>query len=193
MENVRRSRKARKQNEAKITAMFLIGALLLVFGVIGIILLSGNSQASSEFENTPAEVSYPAPEINLVDLEGNSVSLEDYLGKTVMVNNWATWCPPCKAEMPDLDRYYQTHKDEDFILIGIEAGDTEANVSSFVQSYGINFPIWLDAKQEAVQAFRNNGLPNSYIIDTSGTIRIVWNGAVTLKQLEKYVTPLLED
>lgn len=193
MDSARRSRKVRKQNEAKITAMFLIGALLLVFGVIGIILLSGNGQDSGEFENVPVEVSYPAPEINLIDLQGNSVSLEDHLGKTVMVNNWATWCPPCKAEMPDLESYYQSHKDENFILIGIEAGDTAANVGSFVQSYGINFPIWLDPKQEAVQAFRNNGLPNSYIIDTSGTIRMAWNGAVTLKQLEKYVTPLLED
>lgn len=193
MENVRRNRQALKQKEAKITAMFLIGALLLIFGAVGLILISGNGQASGEFENVPIEVTYPAPEINLVDLEGNSVSLEEYLGKTVMVNNWATWCPPCKEEMPDLERYYQSHKDEDFILIGIEAGDPAEEVASFIRSYEISFPIWLDARQEALRAFRNNGLPSSYIIDAAGTIRLVWNGPVTFKQLEKYVTPILEE
>lgn len=193
MENVRRNRQALKQKEAKITAMFLIGALLLIFGAVGLILISGNGQAPGEFENVPVEVTYPAPEINLVDLDGNSVSLEDYLGKTVMVNNWATWCPPCKEEMPDLERFYQAHKDEGFILIGIEAGDPAEEVASFVRSYEISFPIWLDARQEALRAFRNNGLPNSYFIDTTGTIRLVWNGAVTFKQLEKYVTPILEE
>lgn len=134
----------------------------------------------------------PAPSLTLTDIQGNTVSLEDYRGRWVLVNNWATWCPPCRAEMPELNAYYQDHKDEDFVLIGISAGDTPAQVLDFTESFGIQFPMWVDPGQKALSAFRMSALPNSFVIDPQGNVQMAWTGAVTLKELEEQVTPLLE-
>jgi len=89
----------------------------------------------------PAEVNFPAPKFTLTDLEGNSNSLANHLGEVVLVNNWTTWCPPCKAEMPTLQAYYQAHATQGFLIIGIEASDPASKVTAFVKQYGITFPI----------------------------------------------------
>lgn len=144
-------------------------------------------------EPAPALVDYPAPRLVLSDLSGASVSLDELRGQVILVNNWATWCPPCRAEMPTLQSYAQAHAQEDFILVGINAGDTGEQVTDFVEEYRLTFPMWLDPTGEALRAFQNNALPSSYVIDKTGTVRLVWMGAVTLKALEAYVTPLFAD
>jgi len=136
-------------------------------------------------------VNYPAPELTLSDLQGNPSSLTDYLGQVVLVNNWATWCPPCKAEMPALQAYYQTHTAQGFVILGIEAGEPADEVTAFVEQYGLTFPVWLDAKGLALEAFRNFSLPSSYVIDRDGVVRLAWSGAISREMLEKYVTPVV--
>ncbi|HIE57048.1 MAG TPA: TlpA family protein disulfide reductase [Anaerolineales bacterium] len=149
-------------------------------------LSSSDPAASSNSQEFP-----PAPELTLTDLDGNQVSLSDYRGHWLLVNNWATWCPPCRAEMPELNEYYMAHKDSGFVLIGISAGDPANDVKSFVLAYDLQFPIWLDPYQDSVRAFRRTSLPNSFIIDPDGYIRMSWSGGVTLEALEKNVTPLI--
>jgi peroxiredoxin len=141
----------------------------------------------------PGVVEYPAPDLALVDLDGEPASLDDLRGQVVMVNNWATWCPPCRAEMPELEAYYQAHKDDGFVLVGINSGDQSSQVEAFIQEYNLTFPMWLDPTGLAIHAFKNNALPSSYILDEKGTVRLVWSGAVSLEALEAYVTPMLED
>jgi cytochrome c biogenesis protein CcmG, thiol:disulfide interchange protein DsbE len=139
------------------------------------------------------EVSYPAPELSLTDLEGKPVSLQDLQGTVVLVNNWATWCPPCKAEMPTLQAYFEEHRKKGFTIVAIDAGDPVAEIVEFVQEYGLTFPVWPDASMKSIAAFRNPGLPSSYVIDRGGTVRLAWAGAVSREMLEKYVTPLLKE
>ncbi len=141
----------------------------------------------------PGKVEFPAPELTLTDVQGQTVSLADYRGQWVLVNNWATWCPPCRAEMPELNAYYEAHKDEDFVLIGISSGDTQAQIEEFIQVYGLSFPMWQDPTSASLSAFRMDYLPSSFVIDPSGTVRLAWTGAITLQTLEEYVTPLLEN
>ena len=141
----------------------------------------------------PGVVEYPAPDLALVDLDGEPTSLDDLRGQVVMVNNWATWCPTCRAEMPELEAYYQAHKDDGFVLVGINSGDQSSQVEAFIQEYNLTFPMWLDPSGLAIHAFKNNALPSSYILDEKGTVRLVWSGAVSLEALETYVTPMLED
>jgi thiol-disulfide isomerase/thioredoxin len=138
-------------------------------------------------------VNFASPSIELVDLGGKQASLADYRGRIVLVNNWATWCPPCRAEMPTLEAYYQDHKEQNFSLIGIEAGDPDGEVAQFVKQYGLSFSVWLDPENKALSGFQNNSLPSSYVIDEDGTVILAWTGAISREMLEKYVTPLLKD
>jgi cytochrome c biogenesis protein CcmG, thiol:disulfide interchange protein DsbE len=111
----------------------------------------------------------------------------------VLVNNWATWCPPCKAEIPTLEAYYEAHSAAGFIIIGVEAGETQSEVSGFVKGAGITYPIWIDLENASLKAFGSSGLPNSFVIDRKGTVRLAWVGEINREVLEKYVTPLLTE
>ena len=95
--------------------------------------------------------------------------------------------------MPALQAFYDAHKTQNFELIGIEAGETAGEVSQFVKQYGLTFPIWLDPENKSLDAFHNQALPNSYVIDKTGVVRLAWSGAISLKMLEKYIGPLLEE
>lgn len=147
----------------------------------------------SSYSVTPNEVNFPAPELSLENVEGEIESLEDYRDKVVLVNNWATWCPPCKAEIPTLEEYYKAHSEEGFVIIGIEAGEPQAEVLDFIESAGITYPIWLDPRNSALRAFGNGNLPNSFVIDRKGTVRLAWVGEINRAMLEKYVTPIIAE
>jgi len=153
----------------------------------------GSTAAARATSAVPVAVNFAAPELRLTDLQGRPVSLSDYRGRVVLVNNWATWCPPCKAEMPTLQEYFEEHRHQNFTIVAIEAGEPAAEVAAFVQQYGLTFPVWLDPAQEATSAFRNPGLPSSYVIDADGMVRLAWTGAISREMLEKFVTPLLEE
>lgn len=183
-------------------AALLIGVGLLILGIVAALLIASpdnidNSpdvfSTENEVSSIPVQVNFVAPEITLSDLSGEKASLADFGGQVVLVNNWATWCPPCKAEMPTLQAYYEEHKDEGFLLIGIEAGEPADEVAQFIDEYKLTFPIWLDPNNQALSAFQNDNLPSSYVIDREGVVRLAWVGAVSKAILEKYVTPLLEE
>jgi peroxiredoxin len=167
--------------------VLLIGMAVLAFSTPN---PAGDTNLSSV---VPVEVSFAAPELSLQNIEGQIESLADYRGDVVLVNNWATWCPPCKAEMPTLAAYYNEHASEGFTIIAIEAGDPVEGVAQFVESYDLKFPVWLDPDGAATRAFGNGTLPNSYVIDRSGTVRYAWTGEISKAMLEKYVTPLLAE
>lgn len=194
-------KRASKKNSPnrQVMAMVLVGAGLLLVGGLAMILLpklvANTPQESVEDYDTatPVVVDFPAPELNLMDLQGRPVSLSDYRGQVVLINNWAFWCPPCRAEMPVLQEYHDTHSHQNFLVIGIEAGDELVDVEYHVKQYKLTFPVWLDPNTEALRAFKNPSLPNSYVVDANGQVRLAWNGPIDLETLEKYVTPMLEE
>ena len=169
------------------------GLLLIGFAVTFLASPASQSDAKSLSSVQPMAVNFPAPELSLPNLNGETESLSDYRHTVVLVNNWATWCPPCKAEMPTLSAYYNDHKSEGFTIVAIEAGDPADVVAPFVQSYDLEFPVWLDDDGAALKAFGNGNLPNSYVIDRSGMVRYAWTGEINKVMLEKYVTPLLRE
>lgn len=178
--------------------MGMVGAGLLIIGAVVLVMLAKpGSSAADEPVNfasvVPVAVHFPAPALELTDLQGNRASLEAYRGQVVLINNWATWCPPCRAEMPTLQAYFQDHREQGFTLIGIEAGDPQGDVAEFAKQYRLSFPIWLDPQNESLSGFYNASLPNSYVVDKEGTVVMGWTGAISLDMLEKHVTPLLED
>jgi peroxiredoxin len=199
MSKPRSRRKAKPRGSHQALPLMLIGAGLIILAGLTLALLpksgepSGSNLLGSSSSVVPVAVDYPAPALHLNDLQGNPVSLSAYAGQVVLVNNWAIWCPPCKAEMPVLQAYFNDHQRKGFTIIGIEAGESVADVQAFVDQYRLTFPVWPDPSSEALVTFRNSSLPSSYVIDRTGQVRYAWTGAISREMLEKYVTPLLEE
>lgn len=191
--------KSRRKKQKQNYVSTIVGAGLFIAGIALLLLLTQNEgstsaqSSSSDRSVTPMEVNFAAPELALENLDGETQSLADFEGNVVLVNNWATWCPPCKAEMPSLKKFHDAHAEQGFTVIAVEAGDGFEEVLAFAQSYDLTFPVWLDPNGAALDAFKNGSLPNSYVIDRTGTVRLAWTGEISLAMLEKHVTPLIEE
>ncbi|WP_193063844.1 peroxiredoxin family protein [Oceanobacillus oncorhynchi] len=127
---------------------------------------------SAAGENTEVglEVGNMAPYFELQTLAGETVKLSDYRGKKVMINFWATWCPPCRAEMPDMEAFYQ---DKDIVILAVNLTETENNlqqVQDFVNEYELTFPILLDEKIEVAEQYMIQPIPTSYMINSNGVV-----------------------
>ncbi|MDD2922035.1 MAG: TlpA disulfide reductase family protein [Anaerolineales bacterium] len=175
----------------------VIGVGLVLIGLALFSLLRGADKTpaadSTDRSVVPMAVNYPVPSLTLDNISGKTESLQDFSGDVFLVNNWATWCPPCKAEMPTLEKYYETHSAEGFTIIAIEAGEGKNEVAEFAKSFGLKFHVWLDPDGAAFSAFKNANLPNSYVIDRTGTVRYAWTGEISFDMLEKFVTPLIAE
>jgi len=180
-------------------ALGVAGIGLILIGIAVLLLFSSNQgnndpTTPTDFSAVPAKVEFDAPALTLSDIHGVQHSLADYRGQVVLVNLWATWCPPCKAEMPILQDYFTKHQNEGFTIVAIEDGDPTADVIAFVNEYGLTFSIWLDPTYQATDhAFKTQNLPSSYLIDRTGKVRLAWVGAINKGNLEKYITPIIKE
>jgi len=182
----------------KVFGLLIAGIGLIIIGITAWLLLVNRSADDAtqptDFSAIPVKVNYAAPTLALNDIEGKRFSLSDYRGQVVLVNLWATWCPPCKAEMPLLQDYYLKHKKDGFVVIAIEDGDPTSDVIAFVKDHSLTFPVWLDPTYQATDvAFKTKNLPSSYIIDRTGTVTMAWVGAINAENLEKYITALIKE
>jgi peroxiredoxin len=187
------SDKTHRRSTAFITFIAL-GIFLLGMGLIPLLIDAQQKALESAAPIIPPfTTSFPGPQLALTDLQGRPVSIDDYRGQVILVNNWATWCPPCRTEIPDLQAYYTAHAAEGFVVIAINSDDPADQVASFVKDYGMTFPVWLDPQSKSQGFFKNLDLPSSYVIDRDGMVRLSWTGEINQSTLEQYVTPLLEE
>lgn len=115
-----------------------------------------------------------APDFQLQTLDGNTMKLSDLKGKKVILNFWATWCPPCKAEIPHMQEFYleQTNDKVEILAVNLTTGEKNQNdVGTFVKDYGLTFPVLLDRTGEVGQTYQTFTIPTSYVIDTKGVIQ----------------------
>jgi cytochrome c biogenesis protein CcmG, thiol:disulfide interchange protein DsbE len=181
-----------------VVGLVIAGFGLIVAGGASWFLFSGPTSVDAtpptDFSAIPARVAYDAPSLELKDTQGVPHTLSEYRGQVILINLWATWCPPCAAEMPNLQRFYEGHRREGFVVIGVEDGDAAPEVVAFVTARGLTFPIWLDLTYQATdKVFKTSNLPSSYVVDRGGKIRLVWFGAISHANLEKYVAPLIKE
>ncbi|WP_026583184.1 redoxin domain-containing protein [Bacillus sp. J33] len=114
-----------------------------------------------------------APDFELTTLSGDSVKLSDYRGKTVILNFWATWCPPCKAEMPHMQNFYENNKEKGIEILAVNLTDIDkgkSQIENFVKEYGLTFEIPLDEEGSIGMQYQAFSIPTSYIIDSNGVI-----------------------
>jgi len=177
----------------QLIATIMIGTGLIAIGIMLFLILEKNAASAQDFSAVSIKVDFAAPELILEDLAGNRVSLDDYQGSVVLVNLWATWCPPCRAEMPTLLEFYEKYKSDGFVLLAINQEETRETVEPFVEEFGLTFPIWLDPDYLAQREFNTMNLPSSYIIDRAGQVRLMWIGGISKKNLEKYVPDVIRE
>lgn len=133
----------------------------------------------------------PAPSFAAQNLAGRPDALANYRGHVVLLNLWASWCPPCRAEMPDLQRLYSADKSRNLIVLGVNQGESPQRARSFAQSLGIHFPILVDDQQQYGRVYAALGLPTTIVIDPRGEVVAAFDGALTFEQMQAAVGPLL--
>ena len=125
-------------------------------------------------DDRSVEIGKPAPDFVLQDLDGNLVRLSDFRGKTVVLNFWATWCPPCRAEMPALQAMYdQRLPQDDFVVLAVDLlfEDSAGAVTDFVDDFELTFPVLLASEESVVRRYGVRGLPATFFIDRDGVLR----------------------
>lgn len=123
--------------------------------------------------NTRVEIGEPAPAYATRSLEGDSVSLAGHRGKVVLLNIWATWCHPCRAEIPELRKLHEQYRDKGLELIGVsvDTDGTDDTIRSFMKDFQMTFPIWRDPDERTSALFHTVGVPATFLIDRQGILR----------------------
>ncbi len=119
---------------------------------------------------TPVEGRPPAPELDLPDLEGTRHRMGDYRGRVVIVNFWATWCPPCREEMPSMQRAYEQLRAEGIEMLAINIGEDEDIIFAFTADYPVEFPLLMDLDSTTIQSWPVKGLPTTFVVDPQGRL-----------------------
>ena len=137
--------------------------------ILGMFFLAGGCTAQ---DAKPVSGSGSPPMFTLKDLAGQDVKFEELLAgnKAVLINFWATWCPPCREEIPDLIKLQKKYADSGFTILGIDVGESKAKVSRFAQQMGMNYPIVLDEDMEVAQQYGIVGIPTTYLVSSDGRI-----------------------
>lgn len=176
-------------------------AVVVLLGLViwGVLDYSGKYDASraeaeqlhQEDGNIGVKKGKIAPDFELETLDGKQVKLSDYEGKKIVMNFWATWCGPCRAEMPHMEKYYKEFQTENVVLLGINLTHTERkkeNIPDFVDEFGLTFPILLDPKAEVSEKYQVIAYPTTFIIDTKGVIRHIFYGPIDYNTLSNAVS-----
>lgn len=175
----------------KLTVLAACFVLFLTLPAFG---MSERPQKGPASSGSGAEVGSKAPDFTLSDLNGQSVSLSDYRGKVVFLNFWATWCPPCREEMPAMERLHESMGDKDFAIlaVNVEKGNRQA-VENFINSGPYSFKVLLDPKSKAQSAYRVYRFPETFLIDKNGKILEHFLGARDWSSTEflKYLNDVL--
>ena len=133
----------------------------------------------------------PAPDFNLKGEDGKSYRLSDMRGKVVVINFWATWCPPCRYEMPAMERLWQKVKDKNIVIWGVNVGEDADTIFEFTGTYPVSFPLPMDIDGKVIEQYPIKGLPTTYVINPQGMVthRAVgsreWDEAWLITELEK--------
>lgn len=166
--------------------------LWLVGAVLAVVLVSGYFRPGSIAGAGPESLAgKPAPNFDVVSMDGKAASLTRFHGEIVVLNLWASWCPPCRAEMPDLQRFYATYRSRGVVVVGIDQGESIERAGAFARSLRIGYPIFVDDRQQYGRVYAALGLPTTILINRAGIVERGFDGPLTYDQIRQAVEPLL--
>lgn len=153
------------------------------------------SSAQDASDSTASDTNGLAPDFTVLDLEGNSVKLSDYFGKPIIINFWATWCGPCKSELPAFSNMYEKYKDEvHFLFVNLTDGSRETieGVTQFMEEEGYTFPVYFDTTMQAATTYGAYSIPMTFLIDDEGVPVHYQAGAMPEEAIEQFIEILIE-
>ncbi|MDA8189321.1 MAG: TlpA disulfide reductase family protein [Dehalococcoidales bacterium] len=185
---------SRKGSNKWIVYVFLIAIFVAVAGYVvnegvDIPLLSG--QSSGPPSGVGPNVGMLAPDFTLKDPQGNQVSLSGFRGRPVMINFWATWCPPCRYEMPFMETVYRERAADGLVILAVSIDEDPNEVPRFMKEFGITFPVVLDTDQSVATKYRIRPIPTSFFVDKDGVIRDMEIGAMDKKTILKKLSKVM--
>lgn len=162
--------------------------------VAGLVMVTG-CQSSSEAVSTvstPIAEGDLAPDFELQDLDGKTVSLRGLRGRPVLLNFWATWCPPCRAEMPYLQQVFEEWQGKELAVLTIDIGESRSTVNNYLQSYKLSLPVLLDIKKTVANKYGFRYVPTTFFIDKDGIIQRMRVGAFPSKEaIDDYIDTII--
>jgi cytochrome c biogenesis protein CcmG, thiol:disulfide interchange protein DsbE len=141
---------------------------------------------------TTPQVGAPAPNFTLESLDGRQVSLAELRGRPILINFWATWCPPCRAEMPDLQEVSRAYENAGLVVLGLNLQESRDDVQRYADTLGLTFPLLLDRDGVVATHYNLTALPTSYFIDRDGIVRDRYIGPLTAKGLRSKVAKIVD-
>jgi peroxiredoxin len=147
-----------------------------------------NNSDTAETQAQGLKIGDKAPDFELKTLTGETVKLSSYKGKKVMLNFWATWCPPCKAEMPEMEQFYK-QSNNDVVILAVNI-DTQNDVKGFADKNGITFPILMDTDNQVNSTYQIISIPTTYFIDRNGVIKNKYTGSMKLDMMKQFTDEL---
>lgn len=173
----------------------LLYILLLAAGAAWIAISADHSGASTSGKIPAPQAGFAAPDFTLNAVDGKTYTLSELRGQAALVNLWATWCPPCRAEMPVIEKMYREYKEQGFIVLAVNMTyqDDPLAVAPFAQEYDLTFPILLEETGEAAGAYQLRSLPSSYFINRAGVItEVVIGGPMSEALLRTRIEEILK-
>lgn len=172
------------------TAVGLLVLAAIVGALVTIDLLSGSDSSLGALDNRSPEVGSPAPDFALRDAEGAVREMGDYRGKAVWLNFWATWCGPCRRELPTIQRLADEFRDDGLVVLAVNFRESAKQARSFWEELGLRLPILLDSNGDVVQQYRLRGFPDNFFIDRDGVLRAFDLGELDEEEMRERLAEL---
>lgn len=154
--------------------------------------MAGNSNTSSNNTNKDDSQDYSAPDFIVTDSDGSEVTLSQFFSKPIVLNMWASWCSPCKNEMPYFEEAYKENEDIQFMMVNMTAGDSKKDAKEFIKEEGYTFPVFFDEQGYCQSVYGATSLPMTIFIDKNGDIVTYAVGALSAEQLQKGIDLIKE-
>jgi len=176
-----------------VTVMTLVSVLVLV--LLSTACSAGSESFGGGSTTAPVEgvgIGGIAPDFQLPNLDGQAVSLGNLRGEPVLINFWATWCPPCRSEMPYIQEIYEEWADKGLVILAVNIGESSSTVEDFMQSQNLSFTVLLDTKSDVAQKYNITGIPTTFFMDKDGIIQDRLVGAFQSKaQIEGRLSKIM--